>query len=75
MKMIFTQTGERVTLNESNTFMYVEPDYPIKSEDRITILTSDDSDLINQLYLVMAVYPEWGSMGLIHHQLVELQIH
>lgn len=78
MAMVFTETGERVTLPESATLgtqMFFEPNYTINPEDRITVLTSDDASIVGQLYIVMSVFPEWGAMGQVHHYIAEIQVH
>lgn len=75
----FNETGERVALasgSSTGVDMYVEPEYTIKPEDRITITSSPDPNLVGQLYLAHAVYAEFGALlSNVHHQIVELQIH
>lgn len=74
----FTETGERIALasgTASGVNMYVEPDYTIEPEDRITITSHPDPNLVGQLYLAHAVYPEYGGVNGVHHYIIELQIH
>ena len=74
----FNETGERVKLAQSVTSgvqMFFEPTYTILEEDRITVLTSDNASLVNNLYLVMSVTPEWDGLGKVHHYVAELQVH
>lgn len=79
MQAQFTETGERIALASgaaSGVDMYVEPEFTIQPEDRVTITTSPDPALVGQLYLAHAVYPEYGSLSsTVHHHVVELQIH
>ena len=72
-QMQFTEIGERVVPTKLE--MYVEPDSTIQAEDRVTILTSDAAAIVGQLYLVSSVYPEWNSVGDVHHYICELTVH
>ena len=71
--MQYTETGERVT--ETKTLLFFEPTYTILPEDRITVLSSNNSNIQNQLFLVYDVVPEWDSIGNVHHFVAELQVH
>src|SRR5438309_601396 len=51
--MEWTEVGERIVPNQ--LYMYVEPEYTINPEDRITIISSDATPIVGQLYLVTAV--------------------
>ena len=78
LQMEFTETGERIKLPQSSVSgvdMYVEPQYTIKPEDRVTVTVASDASLVGQLYIATAVYPENDSMGNVHHFVCELQIH
>ena len=78
LQMQFTETGERIMLPSSaasGVNMYVESDTTVLAEDRVIITSIDDATLINQLYIVTAVFPEYNAMGDTHHYIVELQIH
>lgn len=72
-KMQFQTSGERVS--QQRVYMYVEPQYPILEEDRITVLAADDATLVGQLYIVMTAQPEWNAVGNVHHYICELEIH
>ena len=74
----FTEAGERSVYPQSvvtGTDMYVDPDYTILVEDRITITQSDDASLIGQLFIVMSVTPDWNGVGDLHHTVATLQAH
>ena len=70
----YTQLGERVNAG-SGTFMYFEPTYVIFPQDRITVVGSDDVSLVNKLYIVLAYFNEWDSLGNKHHSVVQIQTH
>lgn len=71
----WTLQGERVNPNQSQTFIFFEPQWLINIQDRVTFLQSDDPVLINRLYIVIAVFSEWDSMGNTHHRVAQIAVH
>lgn len=72
--MVFTDTGERVTLG-GQTILMVEPEIQIQAEDRVTIVSTDDPEQLNKTYIIMEVYNEWNSVGNVHHYVATIEVH
>lgn len=73
-RVYWNESGERVNVSEG-TFLFLEPDYIVKPQDRVTITTADNTDLINKLYIATAIFSEWNSVGNVHHYVVQLAVH
>jgi hypothetical protein len=71
--LTFNELGERV--EEQKTTIMVEPEILLEPMDRITILTSDDPQMINKLYIMQDVHVRWDGLGNVHHYAGEVQIH
>lgn len=73
-ELLYTETGERVNPG-GGTWMIVEPEIILKSQDRVTVLTSDDPEVVGKVYIIKEVYSEWNTVGNVHHYIASLQVH
>ena len=64
-------TGEHINPSV-RTVLFLDFDVVPQSQDRITILTSDDPNMIGKKYIINTVDPQWDLTGLLHHYIVEL---
>ena len=72
--LLYTETGERINPG-AGTYMFVDSDIILMPQDRVTILTSDNPDVVGAVYIIKEVYGEWDSVGNLHHRVAQLQIH
>ena len=63
--------GEHVTPS-IRTVMFFNYDVVVRSQDRLTVLTSDAPDLVNKKYIVDTVDTQWDLVGNVHHYIVSL---
>lgn len=70
----YNETGERVDVGNEQ-FIYVEPEYILYPQDRVTILESSDPSEIGAFYIVNSVYNEYDSQNNVHHRVGQLQVH
>ena len=70
--MMFTPTGERVIQNQ--TLMFVRADDFLQPEDRITILNTNIDQLLNNYFILHAIWPENDAVGNVSHYVGELQV-
>lgn len=75
-RMEFNESGERVV---PKLYMYVEDGSTVLPMDRITVVSSDDTTLLDQsvykILIAVDIFPEWDSMGNLHHYMVECEPH
>ena len=72
--LLYTETGERDNPG-AGTYMFVEADIILRTQDRITILTSDNAEEVGKVYIIKQVYGEWNTVGNLHHRIAALQVH